>query len=95
MATITLRGDTYICISAYAEKEIPKNAGFIWDKIVPRAWATKMPRVAAKLAAYADSTCRDILLAVRDGHTTALAASRATCHIRPQVSPTHSRTPPV
>lgn len=78
MPTITKRAGAYVCVSTYAEKEIPKNAGFIWDKVVPHAWATKIDRVAAKLADYADSTCRDTLLQVRDGQVASLAASRAT-----------------
>lgn len=78
MATITRRGDAYVCVSAYAEKEIPKNAGFIWDRVVPRMWATKIDRVAAKLAHLADATCREHLLAATSAHTDTLAASRAT-----------------
>jgi hypothetical protein len=51
---------TFFCVCTYAEKDIPKAAGFMWE---PRAkrWQTKIIDKAIKLAAYAHNNVRDML----------------------------------
>jgi SWI/SNF-related matrix-associated actin-dependent regulator 1 of chromatin subfamily A len=73
---ITREGDRFIAISTFAEKDIPKSAGFRWDREL-KAWCTGDRLVAAKLADYADDTCREELAAAATERTEALAASRA------------------
>lgn len=55
------RDGCFICDSKFEEKEIPKQAGFSFDKIVARKWATKDPTIATKLAKYADDAARAVL----------------------------------
>lgn len=78
---LTKQGERYVAISTFAEKDIPKAAGFRWDKDA-RCWYTVKDSDAAKLAAYADDTCRDSLAALASEqkavHDTAIEASRAT-----------------
>lgn len=74
---ITREGDRFIAISTFAEKAIPKQAGFRWDKEI-KAWWTGDRLIASKLAEYADDTCREDLTSAATDRTEALAASRAT-----------------
>jgi SWI/SNF-related matrix-associated actin-dependent regulator 1 of chromatin subfamily A len=48
----------YFAESSFAEKDALKSAGFIWDKIVKKHWATHDPDVAGKLARHAEPTCQ-------------------------------------
>lgn len=34
--------DTYIALTSYEERELTKSWGFMWDKLVPKAWACKL-----------------------------------------------------
>lgn len=45
----------WIILCNYEEREIPKENGFIWDKVVPKKWATTDLKKALKLKQYADS----------------------------------------
>jgi len=74
---LTLRAGRYIALSEYAEKDIPKNAGFRWDRDA-RVWYTTDTQVASKLVRYADESCRQALSAAGEKREAALAASRAT-----------------
>jgi len=73
---IVKEGDQYIARCSFAEKDLPKLAGFRWDPSTKRWW-TKISQVASKLAAYADATCCDELTAVATTHQAALDSSRA------------------
>ena len=50
-------GEKIICISTYAEKDIPKNAGCRWDRDARHWWTTDV-RVAEKLIEYADANVK-------------------------------------
>lgn len=62
--------------SAYAERAVPKAAGFRWDATA-REWWTDDPDRAARLARYADPGCHAELAARREAQEAAVAASRA------------------
>lgn len=65
------------CVTTYAEKEIPKQAGCHWDGAVKR-WTTSDHRIAARLRAYADAGAVAALDQAVQVATTTSAASRAT-----------------
>lgn len=52
---LTYANGIFNCICSYAEKDYAKDAGFVWDKITPKTWATKDAGVAYKLIKYADA----------------------------------------
>src|SRR5690242_11246628 len=56
----------YVFLCDYAERFVAKGAGFTWDKN-NRRWRTENPRVALKLAAYADDRLRAELLPEAEG----------------------------
>ncbi len=66
----------YVFVGTYADKDIPKKAGFRWDPQV-RCWWTQYPETAAKLAQIADESCREQLAKTAQAHQQALAQSRA------------------
>lgn len=51
-----------VCVCTYDERHVPAGAGFIWNRIVPKAWATTSATVAAKLWMHADETTVQRLL---------------------------------
>lgn len=51
---LTHDGSRFIAVTTYAEKEIPRQAGFKWDAHA-RRWATQQPEVAARLKEFADA----------------------------------------
>lgn len=70
------REDRYLAITVYAEREVPKAAGFRWDPAA-RCWWTSDSTVAEKLAQYADDACADALAQAKAQQEAAVAASRA------------------
>lgn len=70
---ISWDGSWYVARTQYADREIVKNAGFLWDPAV-RTWKTKFPARAALLRPY----CDDSALLQLAAHFAKLEASRAT-----------------
>jgi SWI/SNF-related matrix-associated actin-dependent regulator 1 of chromatin subfamily A len=70
-------GTRYVAVSTYDERELPKAAGFRWDREL-RRWWTSDPAVAGKLAQYADADLRPVLEAAAQARADVIAASRAT-----------------
>jgi SWI/SNF-related matrix-associated actin-dependent regulator 1 of chromatin subfamily A len=68
-------GQYFVAMSAYEERLIPKEAGFIWNKLVPKRWATADPEAAQKLAEYADAKCAAALLKQLESRQEAVAES--------------------
>lgn len=66
----------FVAISTYEEKEIPKGAGFFWDKDAKR-WFTQDPAKAVKLAQYADESARAMLDTLAKVRAEIIEASRA------------------
>lgn len=56
----------YVFLCDYTERFAAKGAGFSWDKN-KRRWKTENPRIALKLAAYADDELRAELLPEAEG----------------------------
>jgi hypothetical protein len=54
-------GDVYVAECSFSEKDLAKYAGFVWNSIIERRWATKSEMVARKLAEYADTDLRAAL----------------------------------
>ena len=46
---LLLRNGNYIFHGTIDEKDVPKTAGFRWNSIVQKFWATSDPRIAARL----------------------------------------------
>lgn len=69
---LTMIDGMFVALGTYAERDIPKAAGFRWDPARKRWW-TGEPSIAARLARYADETAASHLTAAR----AAIAASRA------------------
>lgn len=61
----------------FDKKDIPKAAGFQWNRVADKKWATKDPHIAAKLIAYADTTARQMLDTVAQEREQNLRLSRA------------------
>ncbi len=51
---VTYDKGIFIATCSYLERDIPRLAGFIWDRLVPKRWATRDPRTAAALLRYCD-----------------------------------------
>ena len=66
----------YIFLSEKEHKDIPKEAGFFWSQD-DKVWWTFEPDRAAKLAQYADDTCRAALMEAIAEMERAREASRA------------------
>ncbi len=56
-----LTNEAFICDSSYEERDVPKQAGFTWERIVSKRWATRDPKVAEKLRQYATPAVLNIL----------------------------------
>ena len=74
--TVTKDGRRYVAQSTYVEREIPKAAGFRWDK-ERKHWYTIDVAVAGKLAQYAAPEVAVELHAAHAARVAALDASRA------------------
>lgn len=59
-----------------SDKDIPKSAGFRWDRDAGR-WTTRSPAVASRLIDYADDVAREILQQHIAATSGAIAASKA------------------
>lgn len=64
--------------SAYEDREIPKAANFIWNRLVEKHWATQDLSKARMLAQYADSACQVVLKAALEKQAAILELSSAT-----------------
>ena len=74
---LTYRANRYVAESSYAERDIPKAAGFRWDA-TSRCWYTTDQATASKLVRYADASCKAALDGAAAKRESTLAASRAT-----------------
>ncbi len=63
--TFEPQSSTFIAITAYDERGIPKSAGFQWDGAAKR-WQTRSPAKAARLEKYADARAKRALLESKD-----------------------------
>jgi len=70
------RAGRYELESRYEDREIAKSAGFRWEPQF-RVWWTGDPSIAARLAKFADETCRERLLALQKKQQDTLTASHA------------------
>ena len=87
---LTKKGKYYVWIGNYESKDFPKEAGFYWysgiknkwapktDEIPPKTWWTTDSNKAVKLVDYADSSCKDELLQLKEKNNKNLLASIAT-----------------
>lgn len=86
---ITKRNDIYVATSSYAERHLPKAAGFFWHggqcrpnckacaAGVGQVWWTSFVERAQRLAQYADDTCRAELSERAEAKEQTMAASSA------------------
>jgi hypothetical protein len=70
------KGDKFVAVSTYAEKDIPKGAGFRWDP-ANRFWWTSDLAKANSLAQFADDNVRAELEAAKRERKASIEASRA------------------
>jgi len=75
---VTLVKGVFVAECPFAEKDMAKNAGFRWDKIVAHRWATTDISVASRLAQYAQGDVAALLQAEADRLAQAVEQSRAT-----------------
>ena len=73
---LTYTAPSWIALSSYDERDIPKKAGFRWNPAAKR-WETWEAGVARKLQEYADDAARLAMDAALTQHDTAVTASRA------------------
>lgn len=66
----------FYCVSTFAEKDIPKQAGFRWDG-QGKCWVTKDAQIAAKLIEYAEPEIIPVLQEYNNKLMKAREASRA------------------
>jgi SWI/SNF-related matrix-associated actin-dependent regulator 1 of chromatin subfamily A len=57
---LTWKGDKFVAVSSFAEKDIPKGAGFRWDP-AQRCWWTNDTKKAARLFEFADESVKELL----------------------------------
>ena len=69
--------DAYIMECSYDDRQLPKDAEFTWNKLVPGKWATKDKAKAAKLLRYATTDARQRLEVVAQQRQAAIEMSRA------------------
>jgi len=74
---LTYTNGIFNCICSYAEKDYPKSAGFIWDKITPKTWATKDASLAYKFIKYATPEAMKAISVYMEKATANMEASRA------------------
>ncbi len=67
----------FICESTYAEKDIPKSAGFRWDS-ANKYWWTDEPNKAAILNQYATPEASEVIKNINQKRIETLEASKAT-----------------
>lgn len=69
-------GDIYVAESSFTEKDLLKAARFLWHGNSYRCWWTDNVDNACKLAEYADNTCRDELISLKNNRSRSLELSR-------------------
>ncbi len=74
---LTYANGIFNCICTYHEKDYPKAAGFVWDKITPKTWATKDASVAYKLIKVANKEALEAITKYMAKATENMKASRA------------------
>lgn len=74
---LTYANGIFNCICSYAEKDYPKAAGFVWDKITPHTWATKDAGVAYKLIKVANKEALEAITLYMAKASENMEASRA------------------
>lgn len=74
---LTYANGIFNCICTYNEKDYPKTAGFVWDKITPKTWATKDAGVAYKLIKVANKEALEAITQYMAKATENMEASRA------------------
>jgi SWI/SNF-related matrix-associated actin-dependent regulator 1 of chromatin subfamily A len=67
----------FFCECSYAEKDIPKGAGFRWEPVA-KVWYTENPQFALKLSKYADESALAVLSDKVEAQKVAKESSRAT-----------------
>ena len=60
---LTKEGDRFVCYTNYENKDLPKDAGFTWDKS-NNYWYTTDPVIASQLYGYGDTSCKAELQAL-------------------------------
>ena len=73
---LLFENNKYICQSRFEEKEIPKEAGFSWDKTL-KCWWTSDPDKALILIQFADENCKKQLEIWNEQKKISIEASRA------------------
>ena len=73
---LLFENNKYICQSRFEEKEIPKEAGFSWDKS-GKYWWTSDPDKALILIQFADEDCKKVLEIWNEQKKVSIEASRA------------------
>jgi SWI/SNF-related matrix-associated actin-dependent regulator 1 of chromatin subfamily A len=68
----------FVVKSKFEEKDVPKAAGFVWDRIVKNRWATRDVSKAHQLAPWADQACQEALLALLKEQKELIKLSSAT-----------------
>ena len=71
------RQDTFVAVSDYSERAMPKEAGFRWDPALKRWW-TNDPERAVRLVSYADAETTQAIRARLKHADDSLTASSAT-----------------
>jgi len=62
----------YVCYSEYAQRDVPKNAGFTWNSF-GKYWYTRHPEIARNLIDKADRATREkILSSLAEGEPVAV-----------------------
>jgi SWI/SNF-related matrix-associated actin-dependent regulator of chromatin subfamily A-like protein 1 len=74
---LTYYNGIFNCVCSYSEKDYPQKAGFIWDKILPKTWATKEAGLAYKLIRFADANALKAISEYMQKATTNIEGSRA------------------
>lgn len=74
---LTYVNGIFNCICTYNEKDYPKSAGFVWDKITPKTWATKDAGIAYKLIKVANKEALEAISLFMKKATENMEASRA------------------
>lgn len=63
--------------ASFAEKDILKDAGFTWDRIVRKHWATHDVDVASRLARFGDAECQEAITKAKSERFESIHASMA------------------
>lgn len=75
---MTCEGSLFIFEGGYEDRQIPKSAGFVWNSIVSKKWATRDTDNAVKLIEYAGEECKAELQRILAGRKENVEKSRET-----------------